>query len=43
MAVNEGALVKIEKGKTSQSEKKKEQLIEDEVDRLIPRRMGDRD
>ena len=41
--VNEDALVKNEKGGTSVSEKNNEQLIEDEVDILIPRRVGDRD
>jgi hypothetical protein len=43
VTVSEDALVKNEKGGTSVSEKNKEQLIEDEVDILIPRRVGDRD
>ena len=43
MSVNEDALVKSEKVRTSQSEKDIKQLIEGEVDRLIPRRVVDRD
>jgi len=43
VTVNEDALVENKKGRTSQSEKNKEQLTEDEVDRLIPRRIGDHD
>jgi hypothetical protein len=43
VTVNEEALVKNKKGGTSVSEKNKEQLIEGEVDVLIPRRVGDRD
>ena len=41
--VNGGALVKNEKEGTSVSEGRKEQPIEDEVDIVIPRRVGDRD
>jgi len=43
VTVNEDALVKNEEGRTSLSKKNKRQLIEDEVDILIPRRVGDRD
>jgi hypothetical protein len=43
VTVNEDALVKNEKEETSVSEKNKEQLTEDEVDILIPQRVGDRD
>jgi hypothetical protein len=39
VAVNDDALVKNEKGRTSVSEKNKEQLIEDEADVLIPRQV----
>jgi len=43
VTVHEDSLVKNGKGRTSKCEKNKEQLIEDEVYRLIPRRVGDRD
>ena len=43
VTVDEDASVKNEKGRTSLSEKKKEHLIEDEIDILTPRRVGDRD
>jgi hypothetical protein len=43
VAINDDPLVKNEKRRTSVSEKNKEQLIEDEVDVLIPRQVGDRD
>ena len=43
MTLSEDTLVKNEKGGTYVSEKTKEQLIEDEVDILIPRRADNRD
>jgi hypothetical protein len=43
VTVNEDALVKNEEGGTSVSEKTKEQLVEDEGDILIPRRVSYRD
>jgi hypothetical protein len=43
VTVDEDASVKNEKGRASLSERNKEQLIEDEVDVLIPRQVGDRD
>ena len=43
VTVNGGTLVKNEKEGTSVSERRREQPIEEEVDILIPRRVGDRD
>lgn len=43
VTVDIDASVKNEKGRAGLSERNKEQLIEDEVDILIPRQVGDRD
>ena len=43
VTVSKGALVRNEKRGTSVGEKNKQQLVEDEVDVPIPRRVGDRD